>query len=278
MGNNQTKLGNFEPLFDKNVPHVLEKIFHSLDYNSFMESKKVCKTWNVLLSSKSYDEMAKKLLEEKKNENKLCQAAYKGTLDEVRHLLRNGVNPNCFGTSRHHTDPFENITPIQHALLGGGYSGRVEIIKLLIREGADPNKCSKMERGEESPLSYAVRFTATDVVKVLLEGGSDPNLCNPRGESPLCHWYPKPDTVKLLLEAGSDPNKADNEGRTPLYKAASSDLTYVVKILLDGGANPTAGTPLQYAKVHGNKDMERMLLSKMSKWERVMQTMSCLLL
>ena len=271
MGNNQTKLGNFEPLFDKNIPHILEEIFHSLDYNSFMESKKVCKTWNELLSSKSYYEMEMKLLKEKKNENKLCQASYRGTLDEVRHLLRNGVNPNCFGTSRYHKDPFEKITPIQHAVLGYSYSGdgRVEIIKLLISGGADPNKFSKMERGEESPLSYAVKYTATDVVKVLLEGGSDPNLCNQRGESPLCHWYPKPDNVKLLLEAGSNPNKADNEGRTPLYKAASSNKTYLVKILLDGGANPTGGTPLWYARRNGNKDMERMLLRKMSKWERV---------
>ena len=277
MGNNQTKLGKFEALFNKNVPHILEKIFSFLDYNSFMESKQVCKEWNKLLSSRSYDEIAKKLLKEKKNENRLCEASYSGTLDEVRHLLRNGVNPNCFGTSRHHTDPFEKITPIQHALLGNGYSRRVEIIKLLISGGADPNKCGKMPRGDESPLSYAAKYKATDVVKVLLEGGSDPNLCNLKGESPLCHWYPKPDTVKLLLEAGSDPNKADNEGRTPLYKAASSDLTYVVKILLDGGANPTVGTPLWYAKLHRNKDMERMLLRKMSKWERVMQTMSCLL-
>ena len=131
MGNNQTKLGNFEPLFDKNIPHILEKIFHSLDYNSFMESKNVCKTWNVLLSSKSYDEMAKKLLKVKRNENKLCEASYSGTLDEVRHLLRNGVNPNCFGTSKYSTDPFLKITPIQHALLGS-FHGREEIIKLLI--------------------------------------------------------------------------------------------------------------------------------------------------
>ena len=284
MGNNQTKLGNFEPLFDKNIPHILEKIFHSLDYDSFMESKRVCKEWNKLLSSKSYDEIAKKLLKEKRNENKLCEVSSRGTLDEVRHLLRNGVNPNCYGTSRDHTDPFDKITPIQHAVLGR-YRDRVEIIKLLIREGADPNKCSIMRRKEESPLSYAVMYASTDAVKVLLEGGSDPNLCNQRGESPLYEAVSSgsrlsrvTDSIKLLLEAGSDPNKADNEGRTPLCEAAYHDQTYLVKILLDGGANPRAGTPLRHAKFRGNKDVERMLLSKMSKWERVRETMLCLLL
>ena len=73
MGNYQTKPDEtkFETLFNKNVPHILEKIFYSLDYDSFMESKKVCKAWNILLSSKSYDEMAIKMLTEKKNQDKL---------------------------------------------------------------------------------------------------------------------------------------------------------------------------------------------------------------
>jgi len=321
MGNNQTKLekfGKFETLFNKNVPHILEKIFYSLDYNSFMESKKVCKAWNILLSSKSYDEMAIKMLKEKRDHDELCQASYIGTLDDVRRILRNGVNPNCTGTARSYGHPLDKITPIQYALFGN----KVDIVKLLIRGGADPNKKSTrtgeevsplfyalikpeskdmvkvlVEGGSdpnarnlrgESPLSYAVTYECKDVVKVLLEGGSDPNVCNTRGQSPLLklmsfakqNRYYTCDNLRLLLEAGSDPNREDDRGRTPLHFATSYNETILVKMLLDGGAKPTAGsstsTPLWYAKNHRNKDMQRMLLSKMSKWECVKETLWCI--
>ena len=323
MGNNQTKPDGtkFETLFNKNVPHILEKIFYSLDYNSFMESKKVCKAWNILLSSKSYDEMAIKMQKEKRDHNELCQASYIGTLDDVRHILRNGVNPNCTGTARSYGMPLDKITPIQYALFGSSSKKEKDKVKLLIRGGADPTKNSTMDREEvsalsfavmhkskdviealleggsdpnvcnidgESLLSYAVMYNSKDVVKVLLEAGSDPNFCNIEGESPLLQVVslakenrnPTIDNLKLLLEAGSDPNKADNEGRTPLHFATRYDEIILVRMLLDGGAKPTAGsstsTPLWYAKRNGNKDMQGMLLSKMSRWECVKETLGCI--
>ena len=51
-----------EKLFRKNVPHILERIFFSLDYDSFMECSKVCKEWNKLLSSDRYRSEAEKML------------------------------------------------------------------------------------------------------------------------------------------------------------------------------------------------------------------------
>ena len=44
----------FEVLFKKNVPHVLEKIFFQLDYESFQACSQVCATWSELFSSESY--------------------------------------------------------------------------------------------------------------------------------------------------------------------------------------------------------------------------------
>ena len=45
------------------VPHVLKNIFFSLDYDSSMECRKVCKEWSELLSFDRYEMEAKKILE-----------------------------------------------------------------------------------------------------------------------------------------------------------------------------------------------------------------------
>ena len=36
-------LGGFETLFNKSVPHILEKIFFTLDYDSFWHAEKFAK-------------------------------------------------------------------------------------------------------------------------------------------------------------------------------------------------------------------------------------------
>ena len=44
----------FDTLFSKSVPHILEKIFFSLDYASFKNCLEVCSEWNGLLTTKQY--------------------------------------------------------------------------------------------------------------------------------------------------------------------------------------------------------------------------------
>ena len=58
-------LGEFDALFKRSVPHILEKILFSLDYDSFSACGKVCKVWNDLLSSESYMRKSCELLLEK---------------------------------------------------------------------------------------------------------------------------------------------------------------------------------------------------------------------
>ena len=49
----------FDTLFSKNVPHLLEKIFLSLDYKSYKRCLEVSKLWNDLLTSKSFQRKGK---------------------------------------------------------------------------------------------------------------------------------------------------------------------------------------------------------------------------
>ena len=51
-------------LFKISVPHVLEKIFLSLDYESFKRCLKVNKEWNKLLMSKASQRKAASVFRE----------------------------------------------------------------------------------------------------------------------------------------------------------------------------------------------------------------------
>lgn len=57
---------HFDLLFNKNVPHILEKIFFNLeDYDSFMACLDVSKAWRGLFSSELFKKRAKYLLYKK---------------------------------------------------------------------------------------------------------------------------------------------------------------------------------------------------------------------
>ena len=120
----------FDRLFTKSVPHILDGIFFSLDYNSFVACRDVCKAWNELHSSELYQKMAETLLEEKMNNEKmLCHYSRNGKVEEVGNLLRNGVDPNCATTAPN------QIRPLYIASM----KGHEDVVRLLLNVGADPN-------------------------------------------------------------------------------------------------------------------------------------------
>ena len=60
--------GPFNKLFAMNVPHILEKIFFSLDYDAFKTCAEVSNTWKELLSSESYKKASEEMLKRKTEE------------------------------------------------------------------------------------------------------------------------------------------------------------------------------------------------------------------
>ena len=76
----------FDPLFTRSVPHILEKIFFYLDYDSFQQCVRVNTTWYELLTSDSYRKKAKTLFcEEIFNDQRRL---LKASLDSLLYLLR----------------------------------------------------------------------------------------------------------------------------------------------------------------------------------------------
>ena len=52
-GNTMGPIG-FDMLITKHVPHILEKIFFTLDYEAYKNCLYVCLAWNKLLTTETY--------------------------------------------------------------------------------------------------------------------------------------------------------------------------------------------------------------------------------
>jgi ankyrin repeat protein len=87
--------------------------------------------------------------------------------------------------------------------------GEVEIVRLLLEAGADPNKESPGET-EGTPLCAAASWGRTEVVRLLLEHGADPNLPERANEVPMTAlaWARRKhydETARVLLDNGAIP-------------------------------------------------------------------------
>ena len=80
----------FDILFSKNVPHILEKIFFSMDHESFETCLNVSESWNRLLTSESFKAKGKCAFREVM-ERQTYDAARTGNTEELRRILSGGM-------------------------------------------------------------------------------------------------------------------------------------------------------------------------------------------
>ena len=237
------------------VPHILEKIFFSLDYASHKASREVCKRWYELLATEAYQNNLEKVQDK---EVDLFMYSWKGDHVKVQELLSSGTEPNCIQSyalnkrikqeKRTRNIPpsmaftgmkqaFQRNTPLSMAVTGAFYANSydklnryMEAVKLLLNAGADPNKGNLYGK---TPLH------------LLLEAGASPNITYNAGPSP--HYvFASVGCLQLLqihLDAGADPNLSDREGITPLHLATEigsslSGTLGLINALLRAGANP----------------------------------------
>jgi hypothetical protein len=112
-------------------------------------------------------------------------------------------------------------------LAAAGY--RVEIVRLLLSAGADPN--STANHRQSSPLHYA----ADGYIN-----GPDWNATR------------QTQTIQCLLDAGAEINAQDKNGATPLHRAVRTRCAAAVKCLLERGGdaklkNKPGSTPFHLA-------------------------------
>jgi ankyrin repeat protein len=80
-----------------------------------------------------------------------------------------------------------------------------------------------------------------EVVRLLLARGADPNGVTQQGLSPLllAASAGHAELASMLLQAGADPNTQDRFGRTALYEAAQRGDQVMAAVLLRHGADAT---------------------------------------
>ena len=153
------------------------------------------------------------------------------------------------------------------ALDAAAWAGRVGMVRLLLQNGADPEKGGH-EGVDYNPVSTAVSHGRKEIFKLLIEAGAtygiqhtirmgmlretrelldaDPSLLNrtkkadprwPEGEVPLILAAGDRDIFNLLLERGADVNARDPRGYTPLLAARSMGNDAGVRALLERGVS-----------------------------------------
>jgi ankyrin repeat protein len=133
------------------------------------------------------------------------------------------------------------------ALLGAAKQGNLDILKLALQAGIDPNT-SELEATRSPRYKTALMFAAErghqKIVEHLILAGVDINLSDrpgkKLGKTPLMYAGESgyAEIVELLLRSGAIVDAQDKRGQTALYYAVESDRVEAVRVLLEFGANP----------------------------------------
>jgi len=136
----------------------------------------------------------------------------------IKKLLEAGADPNALvdNTPRARMRAGSPRIVFATALMRAAFSADLDLVKLLLADGADPRIVSK---DSETMVEAAAGLG-------FIQGYNKGKSAAERLEC-----------VKLFVERGADVNQADDYGITPLMAAANMGDTKIIQYLIDAGAN-----------------------------------------
>ena len=188
----------------------------------------------------------------------LSLAASDGFEGVVKRLLKAGADANC-------TSAFTSSSPLQEASKNNHQS----VVTLLLDAGANVNH---HQNDGTTALLSAVENGHVKIVQQLLDAGAELQTSLSRERAyrypiQMASMLDHGSIVVLLLKAGADANANPSDGESALYLAAQRGFDFVVKQLLEAGADPDlkyidtlCQTPLQIASFNKHEDVVKLLL------------------
>ena len=180
-------------------------------------------------------------------------ASYFGFVEIVRLLLDRCADPEANAESDMGEKPLHKVSYGKYRSQENG----VRVAQLLLERGADVN--TRRNDGW-TPLNVASYFGIVEIVRLLLDHGADPeaNAEGDMGEKPLhkvsCGKSRSQEdgvrVAQLLLECGADVNSRRNDRWTPLHIASWSGKFEVVQVLIDHTAEVDAVDDLGKTPLH----------------------------
>lgn len=153
----------------------------------------------------------------------LIHAARLGWLEMVGLLLKAGADPGA-------RSDLEGSA--LHSAAGAYKQNAVAVIKLLLDHGANVDIRQPIKG---TPLMMSVKSGNIELVRLLLSRGADPNAVS-FGESVLhiaaASTECKAEMIDLLLQAGADPQVLDDDGETPYQVAIAAGNLVVADALV----------------------------------------------
>jgi uncharacterized protein len=216
----------------------------------------------------------------------LLIALLNGQVGLATELLAKGADPNA--TDDYHRGALfaaidlRNFNHEKYGDLPTDGRDPLDLIKALIKKGADPNTrtdtvpvhglmqfdASWVNFDGQTPFVRAALSGDIEVMRLLLESGANPNIATTQGTTALMaaagiNWIPGQtfshpeaeyvEAVKLCLDRGADVNAHNSLGLTAMHGAANRGWESVMQVLADHGAKPDVKdnegrTPMTFAK------------------------------
>lgn len=139
----------------------------------------------------------------------------------------------------HGADVKKSHSSLGNALHFASNSGHIEIVSLLLENGANINE--QAGENESTPLGKAIHGKSYEVARYLLDRGANVETVFKLGFRALhlAVASKKPELIILLLNRGANINCQDDLGNTPLHMAASDKNKEAYQILVKKNADQT---------------------------------------
>ena len=207
---------------------------------------------------------------DRENQTPLHLAAHYGFLGAARVLVERNADiaaRNILGNT-----PLHSTMSWWFAMSESSKDGRLDVVKLLLERGADPDAKND---ALETPLQEASYQGSVKGAQLMLEHGANIHTRNKNGQT-LLHQNLTGltdtlnildmilDTMRYLLTHGADVDALDDDHATPLHVASYHGCAKGARLLLEHGANvhledKKGRTPFQVAEEGGRRNITQLL-------------------